>query len=369
MFYFSAMEMAYAVPNNVIYASDVGLICDGRHDNTNVFEKLFERELREVSIILPPGTCVFSRPLSVTMNRASILGAGGAATILLFDGSDSSSDLILLKNSYGSTLRSFGLWSENKRKNGSAIHIKRSSYITINDMHINNFQTNLNTLWNSIWIDQPNFITINNVYLQSQNDALLLSARGVGTPYQYDVFISNSKLSDSGVGLHIAGGIDNVHIDASEITSNVNNFIDDNSIINAVNQEIYIGSGAVFDQSIKDNFVVNDKFCNRKNYGLISLFGPITNSKNGSGIIVKSFNNCELSINSPLIAKNKLDGVDILDKSAFVSISPSVFVSDNGRYGVYSKYSSMRYHINPVFVENKKADRAGWTDTQSPGQF
>lgn len=344
--------------SRIIYASSEGVVCDGKTDNTGALLRIFQSEVRGVSVVFPPGECLFRKQIPMQLNRASITGAGGAATILVFDGENKNDDIISIRRSYGSVISHFGIWSRNRRWGGAALHVLLSSYITIEDMHINDFDTHLHSLWTGVWIDQPNFVTVSNVYVQAQKDALLISAKGVGTPYQYDVFVNSSKFSDSGVGVHVAGGIDNVHLDTSEVTSNINNFIDDNSIFHAVNQEIYIGSGVVFDQSLLDNVIINDRACNRANYGVVSVGGVITHAKHGSGIVLKSFPNCELTISSPLIAQNQLDGIELFDRSAYVTTASSVFISDNGRYGEYYPFRSNRVHFNAVLIDNKKTERA-----------
>lgn len=329
-----------------------GVVCDGRSDNTQILQETFAHELREKLIVFPPGSCLFKRPLHLKLNRVGFRGVGGAATILLYGGDDVLSDLVTVENSYGVNFEHFGIWSKIRRTAGAALHIIRSSYITFSDLHVNKFETHDQSLWDGIWIDQPNFVTINDVYLQAHNDALAVSAHGVGTDYQYDVFVTNSKLSDSGVGLHVAGGIDNVHVDTTEITSNDINVLDDNSRYQSVNQEIYIGSGAVLDQALETNIVINDNACNRKNYGIVNIAGVVTHAMHGDGVEVRAFPDCELVVTSPLIAKNQRDGVSIADQRTHVIIAPSVVFSDNGRYAIFVPRSSNTFHLDGVFIEN-----------------
>lgn len=347
------LRLAHSSPRSTVEFSDESIICDGKHDNTLAMQRLFEHEIRAESLNLPAGTCLFHKPLILRLNRASVVGAGGAATILVYDGPDDGSDVISVRASYGSRLAHFGVWSRTRLSGGAALHVQQSSYITLTDMHINNYDTDKQTLWNALWIDQPNFVSGQNLYLQAQNDALRISARGVGTPYQYDVFITGSKISDSGTGLHIGGGIDNVHLDSTEVTSNNINILDDNALFNAVNQEIYIGAGVVVDQALENNVLIDDKMCNRHDYGFVNIGSVVTNAKHGSGILVRSFPDCELLISSPMIAKNHKHGVEIQDGTSHVVVGSGVIITDNQGYGIYSP-SRLPSKLDAEFIGNER---------------
>jgi len=305
--------------SRTINLKDFGIKCDGIYDNSPLINKILKGKINRSLIIFPEGICNISQPITLSALYSTIEGTGGSSTTILYTGKESK-NIISLADSYQSHLRGFGVWSKNKLSHGSAINIEKSSYIFLEDLYLNNTDQKYQNIWNSLSIDRPNFVYVSKLYAQAQNDAVDVSGSGVGSTFQYDVFIDHSKLSDSSVGLHIGGGIDNVHISSSEITSNYINVLDDNSISNFKNQEIYIDSGTVCDQSTASNIIINDKLCDTRNYGVVSLSGPITGSKHGSGIEIVSMPNCQVIVSSPFIDGNEKGKILMRDKTTHVAI-------------------------------------------------
>lgn len=320
---------------DVINARDFGVKCDGTTDDSTALNAIFSGGLTNKELLLPPGVCIFKSPLVINgINSGAIVGAGSQATQLIYAGASTTSDLLLVENGYNPVLQGFTIWSSTTMTAGAALHMQKNSYAWVRDVQAFKYTTTVNTLWNGLWIDQPNFINVNGFYFQAQNDAIDVSALGVGTNFQYDVFIDSGKLSSSAVGLHVGGGVDNVHADNTEATQNTINVLDDNAITSFKNQEIFLGRNFVADQGQQYNYYINDSLCNLTNYGIVSISGPITHSVTNDNIFVNSFPSCQLVVDSPYITASARDGIRVNDTSAVLSVSPATLITGNAGYGV-----------------------------------
>jgi hypothetical protein len=224
---------------------------------------------------------------------------------------------------------------------GAAIHLQNAGRVTLKNI-VADGQNGNHHLWNGLWFDQTDMITVDGFEAQAQNDGLRVSALGVAssTP-QYDLFVTNGKITGSGVGLHVGGGFDNAHFDDMELTNNGQNVVIDNGITAFKNQEVVFGRNFVTDQATTgDDFYINDILANRTNYCNIAISGVVTHSNNANGIHVKNWPNCFLTVDSPYIIANAQAGVQIDDASTIVSISPHTLVTGNGGWGVFASLPS-----------------------------
>ena len=214
--------------------------------------------------------------------------------------------------------------------------IRDRRYTTICDFSAIPYSETTNTLWNGLWIDQPDFTVVNNFRLWSQNAAMAVSANGAGTSYQYDVFATDGKVYGSKFGVEISG-VDNAMFDNIIDTSNTYNVAVDNALADAASQELYFGPHFTSDQAKIWGLWVNDKKCQfTPNYGIIDFRGAITASGN-DGVHVQNWPNCSLRLDSPHISKNGNDGVHIDDASTHIAISPSTFLENNANWAVNSE--------------------------------
>lgn len=321
-----------------INVRDYGVKCDGATDDTAAINALFSTRLFRKHVVFPAGTCMFSSTLNISLNSSSVSGAGSQATQFVYTGSSTTADLISVTYSYNPVIQGFSVWSQTKMTSGAALHVSQVSYGWLKDIVATYLNTSSNTLWNGLYIDQPNFVSVDGYYFQAQNDALQVSALGVGTPYQYDVFLNNGKLSDSVAGLHVGGGVDNIHVENTEITSNTINVLDDNALVLKSNQEIFLGKHVVTDQGGQWNYYINDSQCNTLHYGIIEISGPVTAAKTYDNIYVKAFPGCQLIVSSPFVTSAARDGIRSADASAILSVAPQTLITANKGYGINAEF-------------------------------
>ena len=322
---------------DVIYARDRGVKCDGSTDDTSAINAITSTTpLQNARLQYPPGVCVFSGTLTYNIGSGgAVAGAGSQATLFVYNGASTTNDLIVTNTTaYNPVIEGFSIWSSTRMTAGSALHVPKSSYAWVRDVQAFYYNATTNNLWNGIWIDQPNFFSLDGFYFQAQNDAIAVSALGVGSSNQYDVFINNGKVANSAAGLHIGGGVDNVHADNVEATTNTINVLDDNALEPYKNQEIFLGPNFVTDQAVNYNYYINDADCNLTNYGIVHIGGVVTAAQTFDNIFVNSFPGCQLVVTSPLITAAARDGIRMNDTTATLSISPSTLITGNTGNGV-----------------------------------
>jgi len=344
--------------SDTIYARDRGIKCDGATDDTSAINALMTNLPSRSEVIFPSGTCLFSGTLTWQLRQSGVYGSGRQATLFLYDGANTTNDLIYVNGTGSSSVnesvaQGFSVQSETTMAAGAGIHAILGNYVQFRDVTATNYingTTNPNTLWNAFWIDQPNFFLLDGFTFEAQNDNLAISALGVGTGNQYDVFVNNGKLGGANIGLHIGGGIDNVHADNVEDTSNKYNVVDDNAIEPYKNQEIYLGTNFLTDQGGQYNYYINDADANQANYCIVSIAGAVThadgNGGGGDNIDIHSAPNCDINVSSPYIDAAARDGIRIEDSTVNLAISPATIITNNAEYGVnatvgYSNLLSM----------------------------
>ncbi|MCA8237773.1 hypothetical protein [Burkholderia cenocepacia] len=334
--------------SDVVYARDRGVKCDAFTDDTSAINALTLSPVTKTEIRFPAGVCVISGKVTFNATFSRIAGAAGLGTQFLYTGPSTTTDIVYIPNANNTQIEDIGVVSNTTMTGGAAFHVYKSSYTWLKN--VTAIALVSNSIWNGLWIDQPNYVSVNKFYFQVQNDALAVSALGVGTGFQYDVFINDGKLANSAIGLHVGGGVDNVHADNVEATTNTINFADDNAISAFKNQEIYLGPNFVADQAQTYNYYINDSLCNTTNYGIVSISGIATNAgrfgafANADNINVNSFPACQLVVKSPLITAASRDGIRINDTSAILSISPSTLITGNSGNGINATaaYSNLK---------------------------
>ena len=324
--------------SDVIYVRDRAVKCDGVTDDTAAINAITSNLPSNTEVIFPPGKCMFSATLIWRTNASTIIGSGRSATQFVYNGSSTTNDLIFSSSpTPGSALAMVGdftILSQTTMTAGAALHMQLGNTTKVENIVTGSFN-GTNTLWNGLWIDQPNVFFLDGFYLtDAQNDNLDISAMGIGTGNQYGVYVDNGKIGGGAVGIHIGGGMDNMSFENMEVTSNVINVLDDNAIEPFKNQEIYFGKTVTTDMAGTYDYYINDTDADQSNYCIIEIDGPVTDAKGNDDIDINAAPTCNIEIGSPWITSAARDGIRISDASAYVSISSNTFIYNNHNYGM-----------------------------------
>lgn len=324
---------------DVIHVRDYGVRCDGSTDDASAINALFAGgQVKNKLILFPAGVCVVKSTINLSLNNAGFTGAGRGQTLFLYQGANTSGDIIFVSpGTFAATIGGFDVESATAMTGGAALHAQQVRYTTIRDVSAVAYNEATNTLWNGLWIDQPDFVILNKFRFWTQNTALSVSAMGAGTSYQYDVFATDGKLYGSTYGLEISG-VDNSMFDNIMDTSNRYNVAIDNVVTNYPSQEVYFGPHFVSDQASMWGLWLNDSKCSfTPNYGIVDYRGAITASGN-DGVHIQNWPNCMVRLDAAHISKNGNDGVHVDDTLTHVAISSSTYLENNRYWAVNAEF-------------------------------
>jgi hypothetical protein len=334
--------------NSVTYAKDQGVKCDGTTDDTAALNAAFAALPSNRVLVLPQGICIYTSALTWNAkNYSEVRGSGRGPTELRYTGSSTSITLFTLQGLANVTQGfniSFGdlkFSSTTTMTAGDALLVQFCRFCRIHNIEMTGVTNDAATMWDGIYIQNPDFINLTHFIIATKNKCLKLSGRGVGTTHQYDVWANNGKIGGCQVGINVGGGLDNIHFDAIMDTSNNRNVVIDNSLSAFKNQEISFGPRMITDQPVNENYYINDTLTDQTNYCSFRI-GGIISAAGQSGILINNAPNCFVSIDAQQIVKSGTTGVAIIDASTWVSISPLTQIANNTQYGVAAAFSYSR---------------------------
>lgn len=353
----SAAEISASItPTNNIYPpGDVrryGADPTGVSDSTTAIQSALNASAYAQTVIFPAGKFKFTSTLSVpTSGYAQVTGAGQYKTFLIYAGASTTADLFDL---FGPTalfelntsyVRDLTLLSTTNMTAGACIHVKWGGFVIIQNVGCGyQFQGNAgfsNFLWNGFWFESPGYQRLEGFESVVKNDGIDISAGGVASPPQYDVWVNGGKITGATIGVHVGGGVDNIYFDRMMVTNNGTNVVIDNALASFKNQEVSFGSQFVTDQATSGpDYLINDPLANNTNYCQISIRGPVTHSNTSDGIKVQNWPNCWVNIFSPYIIFNNQHGIEVDDSSAHVMVGEQTNIGGNGGYGIFASSST-----------------------------
>ena len=336
----------------VIYAKDppYNAKCDNSTDDTTALNAFFAAVgvARFQAGMLPPGVCRFSSTLTLPANGASIIGSGRYSTVLYYIGSSTTTDLVRVYGTSGSSLQNggtysgFSIQSGTAMTGGAALHINWAANLTFNDFASGAQQDVTHNLYHGTWVEnsgQIHFDGYESSYVAG--DGIRVDGGGTGAPPQYDLDVKGCLIqADTISGIHMGGGWDGVNFDDCTVVGNGTNVLIDTAIQSFGNQEaifgprFYANAPTGNGTNIGDNFVINDSLANPLYSCLVRIMSPTTGAVHGNGVNVVHWPNCYVNIDSPEITYNNKSGLYVQDTSTIVNVSPQTVFSNNSRYGI-----------------------------------
>lgn len=328
-----------------------GAKCDGATDDTAALAKFFAAVSRGAAGVMPPGTCRFTAPLTLAGNDWSLEGAGLETTKLLYAGASTTISPITIGNGtnqfHGVELRNFTITSSTTMTAGTGLHVAKLGRSIIEDVNIDG-QDGAGKLWNGVWFDQIDAIFYTGFFAKARNEALIVNG-GVGPSMKADLYISQCKITQSSVGVHIAGGFGGFDAQQCDIIGSRVNVLIDTSVAAEQNREIYFGTGAAMDTGGID-LLVND-----------TRAGPLTLLKLDSTWLASTTSDClqiaagvsyTILYNGGRIYNCGRDGIHNESKTVNLLLSNTQIINNKGigiNFTVPNTSSSI---LNPTFVHN-----------------
>ena len=359
-----------------ILPSEFGALCDGSTDDTAALQAWLAKAATGVHLSLPAGTCVFKSPLSAPsggVTGVSITGTGDQTSVLLYEGSTTTADLLTIgdgtNNYIGWYLSDVRIASNQMMASPStALHLKLLSRGIVNNVTIDGQDGN-GKLYNGEWFDGTDSTSDIGGFISSQNDGLRVNGNsGVGA----DFFLAFTKIAPANghtqaVGMHIGGGFGGFICEESSIIGNGVNAKVDNALESVHNREIDLLAGCTLDSATSgDTVYVNDTLASG---GTLIFNGWFSSSLAGNGINIVSWPYGNVSVNAQEIYNNWLDGIRVQDATTYVSIGSGTKIRNNGTggsgYGVNATVSTTNITPGAPPINNASGPYAANTNIYS----
>lgn len=345
--------------SDVIYARDRGIKCDGVTDDAAAIASAFASLAANTELVFPPGVCVFKSAQTLPLiSNASIIGAGSGQTKLLYQGANSTNDLITLGN--GSTplsgwlFQGFTIDSTTTMTAGAAFHVKDLAngnvMIDVNAGSLNG----TNRIYNGIWLDNVNVFKYDKFAIQADNNGLLIngaSSGGAGS----DVYLDHGTVINSNIGYLVGGGQGGVYFGNLLAYGNNTNYQIDNSLVSNANREIFFSDMAVSDGSKNYGVYINDPLAVSSPITInafLASAGLIGTGGTGVEVYVKSWPNGRITIGPGQLYNATSDGLKVDDASTIITIDSARHIFNNGGYGINATTANSNISNLSQYMEN-----------------
>ena len=229
-----------------VNAADYGVVCDGVTDNYTALTNMYAAISSNKTIVLPNGLCIYKTPMVFAGKRISWRGAGSRSTILVYSGTNATSDLITFGNNVsevnGITISNLGFMSYTQMAAGACVRFYKLTRSVLDNVLFDH-QDGTGKFYIGVWFDGVDFVTLDKFQARGTAEGLRVNGNG-GLA---DLFISNGKIAMSAIGIHIAGSFGGFYLESTDVINNGTNVLVDKSVTGINNREIIFGPGAMID--------------------------------------------------------------------------------------------------------------------------
>lgn len=314
----------------VVSLSQKGAKCDGTTDDTAAIQAWLNAAAAGVMLVAPAGNCVFKSALTVPaggLSNVSIAGVGPGITELLYEGANTTNDLLTIgdgTNAYKYWfLSNLEITSTTVMTGGAGVHFKLLARSRLTNFYAD-AQDGLGRLNKGAWFDGLDFVVWDGGQARAQADAI--EADGTGGLVA-DLLLSHLKVLNSGTAVHVAGGLGGLILNDSDLIQNTVNFKVDHSAVATGNREIILGSGAVLDSATSDNIQINDSLSSS-----MTFQDDGWNASGGAvGLNIISMPNGHVELGGPTFFNFTGDAIKVQDATTIVTIGGRTqFLADGG---------------------------------------
>ncbi|MQR99454.1 hypothetical protein [Gluconobacter aidae] len=376
-------------PNNEASAKIWGAKFNSTDDSVPLQAAINWAVANSGSLVLPCGYGYFSTPLKAgNGTNWTMRGADNATcSTLVYSGPSTTVDLLTIGgvgtsgDSYGVTITGFRLDSNTQMTAGDGLHLWHLKQSRIDPTMSG--QSGNGKFWNGVHYDEVDIVRTPNAYIYgAANDNVLVNGSKPSESwypnYVGEVRLGQGKIAPSDpqlnrggggqysqTGIHVAGSVGGLSVDAVDIIANHHNVLVDNSQTSVQNQTVLLGPATFTDSSIDDNIVLNDTgsvavngFGGTKrffDYGWNACGGCASGS--GNGVTVQNFTNGAVVLAGYAIQGHQGHGVYDMDPSAVITIASSEIFGNNAKENIASSAPGMQIAShNPVMLNGTAYD-------------
>lgn len=306
---------------------------DGATDDTVALNSLFSyTSTHALTAYLSAGTYKITSALTpIVGHKVTIEGDGPNAVISYQGASVTPGDLMTIGDGVTTytqaNISGFRITSTTQLTAGAAIHLKKQSYANV-DVIFDGKAAGNGKLYNGLWADASSIIHLHASRFYGKNDAVLAND-GV------ELHLDHAFIEGLGTGnaVHIGGGYGGVYTEStSEIGYNIGLLVD-LSVSNVANNQIFVGSGSVFDSNTSAGCYFNDNLAGGKTAYIDGWFASTT--AGNACVIINWLNGTfNSSIGKFYNAQGAGSGLVINDTTVKVNLGVAVDIGQNTGYGV-----------------------------------
>lgn len=356
-------EVAMEYQLNVI---NFGATGDGATDDTSSIQKALDALTENSSLFFPPGTYVITNTLIVPLlNNIKIHGNNSADTIILNKSLNNSFFRIGGRNKKISNvhLSGFRFDAVNSMSNGYAIEfINVVSWGTLNDIKIGSYGiTDTSNVYKGISFLNTNVTVLNNFQIQAIKSGIEISS--FTDSIASDLYINNGFIAHTEKGIHVGGGFGGLYIDNTLIYGGKVGYYESNELTALSNREIFLSDTVCIDGCDQylarfDERLSNSAFIEFAAFLSGAGFKASEDDKKyACNLSIVNSPNARFSVKSNVIKSAEQDGINILDDTISMFISPETFIGYNKRYGIYCNPTYNKIKDNAVYSNNMQGDR------------
>lgn len=329
----------------IVRPEDFGAVGDGIANDTTPLQNWLNALGPGVTGALPNKTYLFTNTLTLpARDNCSIFGENPYSSKLLYGGSSTTIDLIVLGNdsreTLGWVLRDFAIDSNTRMTAGSALRLVKCIFCSYDGVTIcgqySGSQFNVDhKLWDGMFFDGFYYSTLERSDVKVRNEGIKLRGRNVqgAGSYAAGLIITGGKIGGCTTGIHAGGDGCCFVIDDIDIIGNVQDGVLIDTAYGTIgNNQIFFGSGVTLDTNGRDGLRVNDAL---GGFQFLQLDGTWSASNSGSGINILNWGtNGTVKLADVMLTNNTSAGFRISTNVPRVVITGGI--SDvNGSYGLF----------------------------------
>lgn len=351
-----------------ISAKDFGAVGNGVADDTAALNAFFAAVIAaKGNGYIPAGTYRFTTPLNIASAGEdwAIMGAGSAATRLIYDGANTTADIVTLGNGTAEIARiklgGFVLRSNTTMTAGIGLHLRKLVRSWLNDLVIDG-QDGTGKFWHGIRFNGLDSVYWTRFEARAQKDAVQVNGLAGAQP-KADLHISDYKIMSSDVGIRFGGAFGGFYTGPGSIAVCGDSVVIDTTLVAEANREVFFSDHIALDAPTRSNCVIDQAITAELRVNFPS--GMWISSSGSHGIWIKNADGAQISVNAYIYNIANADGVRIDDAAAYVAVDDGVFSNITGTgYGINATVATSNLKIaNPRFVDvanpfNYTANRA-----------
>ncbi|MBV9289381.1 MAG: hypothetical protein JO288_16470 [Hyphomicrobiales bacterium] len=245
---FAAATSADAA-NTTLAPTAYGAKCDGVTDDRVALVK-WAGALQPGVVGFLPGRCLTSAPIAFPdINGITIRGDGGINSSLIYIGAATTGDIFI----FGGVRPVNALFLDHVEfetmttmTSGALVHIRNVVNSAMTGVYAG---ANVNKAYTGLWLDNDGEFLIDGQWFfnGSANGVLMTGASGTGSPGDVWLKGGGEIANSNGIGLHIAGGVNGLNMEAGDVIGNAQNLVVDESMFATSNRELNFGAETFFD--------------------------------------------------------------------------------------------------------------------------